>query len=149
MVVQVRPLVDRDFFPWLGLWEGYSAFYDSPVTDEKALRVWTWLMDKQHDLTGFVAHDGDDLLGLVHVREYPRTLDGDRALFLDDLFVDPDSRERGVGAALIEQAKSFARENGLSVINWITAEDNDNAQRLYDSVAERTTWVTYETPAIG
>ena len=149
MAVQVRPLVDRDFFPWLGLWEGYSEFYGSALTDEKALRVWTWLTDRQHDLTGYVATDGDDLVGLVHVREYPRTLDGDRGLYLDDLFVVPDARGKGVGAALIQQAKTLARERGLSVITWIAAPDNETAQHLYDSIGERTDWVTYESPAVG
>lgn len=149
MAVQVRPLVDRDFFPWLGLWEGYSEFYHSEVTDEKALRVWTWLMDKHHELSGFVAVDGDELVGLVHVREYPRTLTADRALYLDDLFVVPASRGRGVGSSLIARAKQTARERGLGAISWITAPDNQTAQQLYDTVAERTDWITYESPALG
>ncbi|MEJ3404030.1 GNAT family N-acetyltransferase [Rathayibacter sp. YIM 133350] len=147
MSVQVRPLVDRDFFNWLGLWEGYTEFYASELTDTKALRVWTWLMDKNHDLSGFVAEEDGQLVGLAHVREYPRTLEGDRALFLDDLFVAPDARSHGVGAALIEKAREVARERGLRTVTWITAADNDTAQKLYDQVGARTEWVTYEASA--
>ena len=29
-------------------------------------------------------------------------------------------------------------------MQWITAHDNSDAQKLYDSVANRTAWVTYE-----
>jgi GNAT superfamily N-acetyltransferase len=147
MTVQVRPLVDRDFFDWLALWEGYSEFYKSEVTDTKALLVWSWLTDRNHELSGYVAEDDGRLVGFAHVREYPRTLDADRALFLDDLFVTPDARSHGVGAALIEEARRIARERNATTVTWITAADNDTAQRLYDGVARRTEWVTYETEA--
>ena len=79
--------------------------------------------------------------------EYPRTLEADRGLFLDDLFVAPDARSHGVGAALIEEAKRIARERNATTVTWITAADNETAQRLYDGVARRTEWVTYETEA--
>lgn len=147
MTVQVRPIVDRDFFDWLGLWEGYSAFYESEVTDTKALIVWSWLTDKAHELSGFVAEDDGRLVGFAHVREYPRTLEADRALFLDDLFVAEDARSNGVGGALIEEAKRIARERNAGVVTWITAADNEAAQHLYDNVGTRTSWVTYETEA--
>jgi hypothetical protein len=29
-------------------------------------------------------------------------------------------------------------------VRWITAEDNARARRLYDRVAQKTHWVTYE-----
>ena len=35
-------------------------------------------------------------------------------------------------------------QDGLSVVRWITATDNDTAQRVYDKVAEKTEWVTYD-----
>jgi ribosomal protein S18 acetylase RimI-like enzyme len=148
MSVEVRSITDKDFFPWLALWEGYCDFYKTPVTDTQALKVWTWLMDAHNEISGFVAEDGGELVGLAHVREYPRTLEADRALFLDDLFVAPDARSQGIGAALIGEAKRIARERGLSDVTWITAADNDTAQRLYDQVATRTEWVTYES-AVG
>jgi len=145
MSVQVRPLGDKDFFSWLGLFEGYSEFYESTLTDAKALRVWSWIIDKNHDLTGAVAvNDEGEFVGLAHYREFPRTLNADMGLFLDDLFVAPDARGAGVGKALMEFVKGYAGEHKLSQVQWLTAADNETAQVLYDEVATRTDWVTYE-----
>ncbi|TFD78999.1 GNAT family N-acetyltransferase [Cryobacterium sp. Sr8] len=145
MSVQVRPLGDKDFFSWLGLFEGYSEFYKSELTDEKALRVWSWIIDKGHDLTGAVAlNDEGEFIGFAHYRAYPRTLTADRGLFLDDLFVVSGKRGAGVGKALIEFSKTYAGEHHLKQLQWLTAADNKSAQKLYDEVATRTSWVTYE-----
>lgn len=145
MSVQVRPLGDKDFFSWLGLFEGYSEFYESELTDEKALRVWSWIIDKNHDLDGAVAvNDAGDFIGFAHYRKYPRTLSADLGLFLDDLFVVTDERSAGVGRALMDFVKGFAGQHHLKQIQWLTAADNETAQKFYDEVGTRTDWVTYE-----
>ena len=145
MSVQVRPLGDKDFFPWLGLFEGYSEFYKSDLTDEKALRVWSWIIDKNHDLDGAVAVDENgDFVGFTLYRAVPRTLSGDVGLFVDDLFVAPDARDTGIGRALMDFAKEYAKAHNYSSLQWVTAADNKTAQKLYDEVGTRTSWVTYE-----
>jgi ribosomal protein S18 acetylase RimI-like enzyme len=145
MSVQVRPLGDKDFFPWLGLFEGYSEFYKSDLTDEKALRVWSWIIDKNHDLDGAVAvDDNGDFVGFTLYRAVPRTLSGDVGLFVDDLFVAPDARDTGIGRALMDFAKEYAKAHNYSSLQWVTAADNKTAQKLYDEVGTRTSWVTYE-----
>ncbi|PXA67812.1 GNAT family N-acetyltransferase [Cryobacterium arcticum] len=145
MSVTVRPLGDKDFFPWLGLFEGYSEFYQSDLTDEKALRVWSWVIDKNHDLDGAVAvNENGDFVGFTLYRAFPRTLSGDVGLFVDDLFVATDAREDGVGRALLDFAKEYAKSHGYRQLQWITAADNETAQKLYDEVGTRTSWVTYE-----
>lgn len=144
MSIEVRPVKDGDFFAWLDVYAKYAEFYDTQLTDQKALVLWSWLTDPEHEEDGFVAVDGDRIVGLAHVREFARPLEGDRGLFLDDLFVVEEERGKGVGAALIQKARSLAEERGLGVVQWITAQDNSTAQRLYDQLAERTSWVTYE-----
>jgi ribosomal protein S18 acetylase RimI-like enzyme len=145
MTVQIRPLGDKDFFPWLGLWEGYSEFYESDLTDEKALQVWSWIIDKNHELDGAVAlNDNGDMIGFALYREFPRTLSADRGLFLDDLFVIPDSRSAGAGRALLDFVKDYAKQHRLKQIQLVTAADNETAQHLYEEIGARTDWVTYE-----
>ena len=70
-------------------------------------------------------------------------------LDLDDLFADPAARGRGVGAALIAQLQQIARDEGATVVRWITADDNATAQRLYDRVATKTRWLTYDAAPTG
>ncbi|WP_431221107.1 GNAT family N-acetyltransferase [Leifsonia xyli] len=144
MSIEVRPVKDGDFFAWLDVYAKYAEFYDTQLTDQKALVLWSWLTAPEHEENGYVAVDGDRIVGLAHVREFARPLEGDRGLFLDDLFVVEEERGKGVGGALIQHARSLAEERGLGVVQWITAHDNSTAQKLYDAVANRTQWVTYE-----
>lgn len=144
MSIEVRPVRDGDFFAWLDLYTKYAAFYDTDLSDQKALVLWSWLTDPAHEENGYVAVDDDRIVGLTNVREFARPLEGDRGLFLDDLYVLESERGKGVGHRLIQAARALAEERGLGVVQWITAQDNSDAQRVYDSVASRTSWVTYE-----
>ncbi|MFJ8893582.1 GNAT family N-acetyltransferase [Leifsonia sp. NPDC102414] len=144
MSIEIRPVADGDFFAWLDLYEKYAAFYETTLTDQKALLLWSWLTAPDHEEDGLVAVDDGRIVGLAHMREFARPLEGDRGLFLDDLFVSEDQRGKGVGRSLIAATRDRAQERGLGVVQWITARDNTEAQQVYDSVATRTSWVTYE-----
>jgi ribosomal protein S18 acetylase RimI-like enzyme len=145
MSVTIRPVTESDFFNWLELYAGYASFYDTNLTDEKALLLWSWLIDAGHEDTGIVAVAEDEtLVGLAHFREFARPLETDRGLYLDDLFVAEAARGNGTGKALIDAVKEEAVKRDLGVVQWITATDNEPAQHLYDEVGTRTEWVTYE-----
>ncbi|KRC50924.1 acetyltransferase [Leifsonia sp. Root227] len=144
MSIEIRPVADGDFFAWLDLYEKYAAFYETTLTDQKALLLWSWLTAPDHEEDGLVAVDDGRIVGLAHMREFARPLEGDRGLFLDDLFVSEDQRGKGIGRSLIAATRDRAQERGLGVVQWITARDNTEAQQVYDSVATRTSWVTYE-----
>lgn len=147
MSISVRPIADGDFFTWLDLYAAYGSFYETEITDIKALTVWSWLVDPNHEQSGVVAiDDANDgtMVGLAHFREFARPLASKRGLYVDDLFVAEDARGNGAGAALLDHLKQAATDRGLSVVRWITASDNETAIALYDQKARRTDWVTYD-----
>lgn len=145
MSVQVRPLGDKDFFPWLGLFEGYSEFNKSDLTDEKALRVWSWIIDKNHDLDGAVAvDDNGDFVGFTLYRAFPRTLSGDVGLFIDDLFVTSAVRDSGVSQSLFDFAREYAKAHNYRTLQWVNTTDDKSVRKLYDEVGSRTSWTTYQ-----
>jgi GNAT superfamily N-acetyltransferase len=110
-------------------------------------RVWSWLVDPQHELEGLLAVDRDGkAIGLAHFRPFARPLAASVGGFLDDLFVTPGWRGQGIGEALIEAVAAEGRRRGWVVLRWITAEDNARARALYDRIAEHTRWVTYQIP---
>lgn len=130
---------------WGRLYTGYAAFYRVTQTEAMREQVWGWLVDPAHEVEGLLALSGDDQpIGLAHFRPFARPLSATTGGFLDDLFVAPQARGRGVAEALIQAVAGIGRERGWSVIRWITAEDNAPARRLYDRVARRTPWVTYD-----
>ncbi|QEO15933.1 GNAT family N-acetyltransferase [Agromyces intestinalis] len=147
MSTDIRTVEDDDFFGWLPLFEGYCRFYGHELDDAKALIVWNWIRDEHHPLDALIAVDPEGTpIGLAHFRPAPDTLTATTGLYLDDLWVAPDHREGGVGRGLIEAVHARAGQLGGGV-SWITADDNEQAQRLYDSLARRTSWVTYEMDA--
>ncbi len=145
MTFEIRPVRDGDFFNWLPLFADYGDFYGTPVPDEKALLVWSWLTAGTHGLSALVAQSDDgSLVGLAHYRSFVRPLAGQTGLYIDDLFVSEDQRGTGVATALITRVKEIASEKHAGVVRWVTAPDNEEAQVLYDKLAERTSWVTYD-----
>jgi GNAT superfamily N-acetyltransferase len=140
-VVRLEP---GDQAGWRRLYDGYAEFYRVPMTDEKAATVWSWLLDPNHAVKGFLAKINGNAVGLAHIREMPRPLHGKYGGFLDDLFVAPEARGSGAAHALFDAMKDLARERGWDSIRWITAENNYRARAVYDRVAAKTQWLTYE-----
>jgi ribosomal protein S18 acetylase RimI-like enzyme len=143
--ISIRPVLPADRLDWDRLYAGYAAFYNVEQTAAMRDTVWSWLMDAGREVYGLVAVDETGrLIGFTHFRSYARPLSASTGGFLDDLFVDPDARGSGVAEMLINAVKAEGKARGWSVIRWITAEDNYRARALYDRVAERTKWVTYD-----
>ncbi|MDI9314214.1 MAG: GNAT family N-acetyltransferase [Hydrotalea sp.] len=140
----IRPLSPGDANAWRGLFRGYCEFYKVAFSDDLADRVWQWLMDDGKDFHGLVATQVDKLLGFAHYRSFPSSLTGTTACFFDDLFVLPDTRGKKIGRQLMMAVKDVAKKNGWTMVTWLTADNNYRARPLYDSIATRTSWITYE-----
>jgi GNAT superfamily N-acetyltransferase len=146
-VTTVRDLEPRDRAAWQDLYAGYGEFYQTPLGPEKADRVWAWLMDPNYEAFGLVAVDERDApVAIAHYRQFARLLADGIGIYLDDLFTAPNARGTGAGTALIARLEEIARERGANVVRWITANDNFVGQKLYDRLAARTMWVTYDMP---
>ncbi len=64
---------------------------------------------------------------------------------MEDLFVDPSARGKGVADGLIAACADRCRERGAPVLEWVTAPDNERAQKVYERQgAEAETWLEYE-----
>lgn len=140
----VRPVTGKDRSAWEALYAAYAEFYGVEQTSDMRARVWGWLGNPDHEVNGFIAEVDDVMVGFAHVRAFARPLAATTGLYLDDLFVSPDSRGTGAGPELLKVVKTFAAERGHSVVRWITASDNARARGLYDKHATATQWVTYD-----
>jgi ribosomal protein S18 acetylase RimI-like enzyme len=56
---------------------------------------------------------------------------GGRDAFLDELYVVPDARGRGLGTAAIDEAERVCRENGIRALHLEVEFTNESAKRLY------------------
>lgn len=140
----VRPLAPADEQRWRALFRAYRTFYQLTESEEVISRAWGWFMDPRHECKALIAEADGEILGFAHHRRFSSPYTGTTGIFLDDLFTDPATRGQGVGRALIGRLTDMAAAEDRAVVQWATAEDNHQAQALYNTLATRTSWVTYE-----
>jgi len=158
----IRDILPTDRSSWERLFLAYGVFYETAFEPQVIEGVWAWLMDAAAPVSAVVAVNGPNadatggaasgaassaiapLIGFAHFRRSVDTFTAGPAWHLDDLFVEPAARSAGHAAALIHAVAERATATGGGTLRWITAADNLAAQRVYDRVANRTTWVTYE-----
>ena len=89
-----------------------------------------------------VAETTNERQGLGFTQLYPAfsSVRMRRSWVLNDLFVAPDARGKGVARALMDRARQFAADNGIASLSLATAIDNHPAQALYESLG----WVRDE-----
>ncbi len=143
-MTEIRPIAPGDRAAWQELFRAYGVFYDTEFGDDVFDGVWRWLSDPVHDVSALVADDDGELVGLAHIRRGSDTFTAGPGWFLDDLYVRPERRGQGIAHDLIEAVARDAAAAGGGTLRWITAADNTGAQKLYDRIATRTSWVVYE-----
>lgn len=83
----------------------------------------------------FVAEtEGGHLAGYVALTRIGQLQFAQRGLDMHHLFVRPESREAGVGKALVKASIAYAKEQGCTGINVGTHPDNSDALLFYQSV---------------
>jgi GNAT superfamily N-acetyltransferase len=143
----IRRAVAGDRARLTKLVRAYIDFYKEPQPDEERLDTLLAVLAERPEVgVQFVAEKDGELHGFATVYLTYDTVAARRVAVMNDLFVAPDDRNAGLGRALIGECHEFARASGCAVLSWITAQDNARARAVYDKLATRTTWVTYEMP---
>ena len=145
MSTTIRPINASDEQAWRALFSAYGVFYETAFDDHTLAGVFSWLMDENHPEQCFVAESDGVVVGFAHLQRQVDTFTAGPGWFLDDLFVDPDHRGRGIARALISHLSNYATSHGGGTLRWITAADNHTAQGLYNQIATKTSWVMYES----
>jgi len=65
------------------------------------------------------------------------TFVGRPGIFLDDIYVRPEFRKRGIGRALLEAVAKIGMEIGGGRFEWIALRWNENAFRFYRSLGAK------------
>jgi len=148
MTVTIRAIEEKDKDQWLNLWAGYLEFYKSTISTEQTELTWKRLINNELKMFGFVAENEDGVIGFTHCLFRPSTWTETDYCYLEDLFVDPLIRGKGVGRALIDKVVELAREKKSKRVYWTTQEFNKTARVLYDSITPVSEYVQYRLPII-
>lgn len=87
----------------------------------------------------FVAEIGERTVGFIsgELREGSPTFRPKTWASVDDVFVEPEHRNLGVGRALIESVGGWARERGADGISLQVAAANGRARKFYEEMGFR------------
>ena len=144
----VRELRAEDKSFWLPLWQGYLTFYKAELTTQQTEVTWGRLLDPEYNLNGLVVEFDGLIAGVTHYSFQTSTWAEHSNCYLEDLFVNPGVRGKGLGRALIDAVKEIAETAGSSRLYWNTDRTNEVARKLYDSYTNESGKVQYRIPLL-
>ncbi len=144
----VRPARREDAPAFLGLVRALADFEKLPGPDDTAAqRLLDDAFGDKPRYEIFVA-DVDGQVGAYAIFFHTySTFRARPTLFLEDLFVHPRARRRGVASALLARLRALAVERGCGRFEWMVLDWNVDAQKLYDGVGAKmlSDWRLYRT----
>ena len=143
MSVSIRPLAAADRAQWEPLWLGYQRFYMVEIPQSVTDETWKRFFDDAEPVNALGAFEGDRLHGITHYIFHRSTWMIPYSCYLQDLFVSPDVRGKGVARMLIEAVYAAADTAGAGRVYWLTQENNYAARMLYDKVAKNYGFIQY------
>ena len=145
MAVQVRAAGLQDLDSLVPLFDGYRQFYGRESDQALARRFLQERISRKESVV-FLAEYGGQATGFVQLYPMFTSMGAAPIWVLNDLFVAPDHRRKGVGQALLEAATQFSRENGAVKLRLSTTVTNHAAQSLYERLGwvKEAQYVTYE-----
>jgi GNAT superfamily N-acetyltransferase len=142
--VEIREARLEEADQLLPLMRAYCDFYEASPPDEGLLEMARVLITDPDQGVLLIARDRGGVVGFATVEWKWSSLKGARIGYLEDIFVAPEARGRGIADALIEACAERCRELGMPAMQWLTAPDNHRAQAVYDrSGASSETFVEY------
>lgn len=147
--MHIETVTPASFDDVLPLVAAYQVFYGAEPNEARNREHFGRFLNDHSRGVQFLARDeAGNAVGMATLYFTYSSVRACEQCLMNDLYVVPEVRGRGIGRALIEHCRNFARERGYRAIVWTTATDNATAQRLYDALtAERSTWVHYRLPA--
>lgn len=138
MRIEVATLAEVDAIA--SLFDAYRVFYRRPSDPDAARQfIHDRLSAGESHILCAVDDDGR-LVGFTQLYPTFSSVSLGTIWILNDLFVDPAARRRGVGRMLLAAARDHAAEGGAVQLKLSTQKTNTAAQALYES----TGWVRDE-----
>ncbi len=140
---------------WEHLWRKNIVQFGAPdMSDHVIDGLWSRILDPDHPIQAWLAIDhhaetGDQtVVGFAHLIVHPHTFTLRNVAYLEDFWVEPDQRGRGIGGLMMTSLQDHARKSNWVRLYWLTAKDNLGAQKLYDRIAKRDDSVLYKIDTI-
>ena len=120
----------------------YERMSDQVVADEATLEE--WLFDRNKAEVLFAVLEGTEVGFALFFHNFSTFL-GRAGLYLEDLFVLPEYRGRGVGRAILRRLAALAVERGCGRLEWWCLDWNAPSIAFYRSLGAEpmSDWTVY------
>ncbi|KAA1153017.1 GNAT family N-acetyltransferase [Pseudoalteromonas distincta] len=121
----------------------YEKEPDAVKTDEQA--ILDTLFSDDATAHSIICLEGDEPIGFaVYFYNYSTWL-GKNGLYLEDLYVSPDSRGNGAGKAIMKHLANKAISNDCGRFEWVVLDWNKPAIDFYNSIGAKpqNEWIIY------
>ena len=132
---RIRPATVNDLSMVLQLIRDLAEYERAPndvVATEEGLRE--VLFGERPSAEVVLAMEGNNAVGFAVFFHNFSTWLGRPGLYLEDLFVRPDSRGKGYGRALLVHLAEIARKRGCGRMEWAVLDWNEPAIKFYRSL---------------
>ncbi len=131
-MIQIRPLQMDDFGQWLSLWDQNNLGHKNEAI---TAQTWARISDDNSSVFGFGAVEGENMIGLAHYILHPTTGAINDAAYLQDVFVAPNYRGKGIAKKLVNSVIKQGKKEQWSRLYWLAESNNEAAQALYKKIA--------------
>lgn len=114
-----------------GLFDGYRVFYERDSDLEGARQFIADRLENEDSVIFLAEDDGGIPLGFTQLYPLFSSVRMQPVWLLNDLYVAPGMRKRGIGHALMRRAQEYAAETGAAGLELATAITNEAAKSVY------------------
>ena len=111
----------------------FQQEFDEPSPGVEALEERYADLIRNRDMTVLLAGDAPDGFAQIRYRPWVYSAGPQAHAYLEELYVVPSLRGRGIGRALLGAAMDMARSEGASHMELGTSETDTAARALYES----------------
>ena len=135
----------EDYAAWLPLWH---ANMENSVTAEITAETWRRICDPAFPIGGIGIRETADgpLCGICHYILHYTTGNLKQVCYMQDLFIDPACRRKGLARILVTYLAALATAQGWARLYWLAESQNEAAQGLYKSLGYKLDFTLHVLP---
>ncbi|MCL2397122.1 MAG: GNAT family N-acetyltransferase [Defluviitaleaceae bacterium] len=120
----------------------YEKMTNDVVATEELLAQ--WIFEKKAAEVIFAMADGKEVAFAVFCQNFS-TFVGRAGLYLEDIYVMPQYRGRGIGKAMLGKLADIAKQRGYGRMEWVCLDWNTPSIDFYHGLGAEglTEWTTY------
>ncbi|CAI4835861.1 CPA_1a_G0057670.mRNA.1.CDS.1 [Saccharomyces cerevisiae] len=144
--ITVTFVTENDKEGWQRLWKSYQDFYEVSFPDDLDDFNFGRFLDPNIKMWAAVAVESssEKIIGMINFFNHMTTWNFKDKIYINDLYVDENSRVKGAGGKLIQFVYDEADKLRTPSVYWCTDESNHRAQLLYVKVGYKAPKILYK-----